>query len=143
MESPVRVLVVDDFKPWLDYLSTLFEEKAGMIIVGTALDGSEAVSQAQSLQPDLILMDIGLPRLSGIEATRKIIQLLPAAKILFVSQYIETAVVQAAIAAGGQGYVVKLDAGIELLSAIESVVQGNRYFSSGLLGLDLKESIEM
>ena len=143
MKLQVRVLVVDDFKPWLDYLKSMFEHKAGMIVVGTALDGCEAVSQAQALQPDLILMDISLPRLNGIEATREIIRLLPDAKIIFVSQHKDPAVVQAAISSGGHGYVVKLDAGNELRSAIESVVKGQRYFSRGLLGLDLTESMEM
>jgi DNA-binding NarL/FixJ family response regulator len=143
MEPVVRVLVVDDFKPWLDYLKMLFEPTAGMMVVGTATDGHEAISQVRALQPDLILMDVSLPQMSGIEAAREIIRLLPDAKIIFVSQHKDTSVVQAAIAAGGKGYVMKLDAGNELLSAIESVVLGQRYFSRGLLGLDLSESLEM
>ena len=141
--SPVRVLIVDDFKPWLDFLKSLLEKVEGMTIVGTASDGVEAVLRARTLTPDLVLMDVSLPRLSGIEATSEIIRLVPDVKILFVSQHRETVIVQTAIAAGGKGYVVKLDAGTELLPAMESIVQGKRYFSRGLLGLELTETTEM
>lgn len=111
-----------------------------MRIVGFAADGKEAVAEAQSLQPDLILMDISLPTLSGIEAARQIMRLVPKAKIIFVSQHRESVVIQTALAAGGWGYIAKMDAGRELLPAMTAVVEGKRYVSSGLPAVDLAET---
>jgi DNA-binding NarL/FixJ family response regulator len=84
------------------------------------------------LQPDLILLDIGLPSMNGIEAARRIRKLSPKSKILFVSQESSADLVQEALALGALGYVVKTDAGKELLTAVKAVVQGKQYLSSGL-----------
>lgn len=138
--SLVRILVVDDFKPWLSFINTMLAREVDLQIVGFASDGRDAVAQAQALQPDLILMDISLPTLSGIEATRQIMRLVPKAKVIFVSQHREPVVARTALAAGGRGYLIKMDAGRELLSAVEAVVQGKRYLSSGLSGVELIET---
>jgi CheY-like chemotaxis protein len=97
-----------------------------------ACDGAEAVQQAQELQPDLILLDIGLPTLNGIEAARRIRKVSTMSKILFVSGNRSTDVVEEALSTGASGYVVKSNAGSELLPAIEAVLRGKQFVSAGL-----------
>lgn len=120
---PLRVLVVDDFAPFRRFVASLVREQQALKIVGEAADGVEAVRKAEELQPDLILLDIGLPRLNGIEAARRIHQLCPQCKILFLSQESSPAVVQAALATGAWGYVVKTDAGSKLLPTITAILR--------------------
>jgi CheY-like chemotaxis protein len=105
-------------------------------IVGMASDGPEAVLKAAELHPDLILMDVNLPELSGIQAAAKIRGLSPESKILFVSQNLDFDVALAALSAGGFGYVVKSDAESELLAAIEAVISGERFVSALLADHD-------
>lgn len=136
----VRVLIVDDYKPWVNFVLKFLDDVPGLRIVGVALDGDEAIIQTQLLRPDLVLMDISLPLRNGIDAARQIIRFVPGSRIIFVSQKYEPPLVQAAIAAGGQGYVVKVDVAGELLQAIEAVVEGRRYFSRRLLDPDLTET---
>jgi DNA-binding NarL/FixJ family response regulator len=97
-------------------------------IVGEASDGLEAVQKALELTPDLILMDIGLPSLNGIEAARQILKLVPESKILFLSQESSAEVMQEALSLGACGYVVKVNAGIELIPAIDAVLSGKTFF---------------
>ena len=104
-----------------------------MRIIGEASDGLEAVQKAEELNPDLILLDIGLPKLNGIEAAHRISRLVPAAKILFVSQENDKDIVAAALSNGAKGYLRKQNAGTELLSAVEVVLRGNRFVSEGLI----------
>jgi len=94
----------------------------------------EAIELAQALQPDLILLDIGLPKLNGIEAVRRIRELAPQSRILFVSQESSVDVVQAAFNLGASGYVVKMDAGSELLTAVDAVLRGERFVGSRFAG---------
>jgi len=100
-------------------------------VICEASDGLEAVHSAEELKPDLILLDIGLPTLNGIEAARQIRQLCPESKIIFVSQESDADIVQEALSFGALGYVVKTMAGVELLTAIEAVCRG-RLFVGGL-----------
>lgn len=93
-------------------------------MVGEASDGLEAVHKSEELQPDLIVLDLGLPTLNGIEAARRIRQLSPRSKILFLSQESSTDVVREALGSGAQGYLVKTQAGSELLPAVDAVLQG-------------------
>jgi DNA-binding NarL/FixJ family response regulator len=124
-------LVVEDFEEFRRFLcSTLMETTEGEI-VGEVSDGLQAVYQAEKLQPDLILLDLGLPTLNGIQAARRIRQLSPNSKILFVSQNSSPEVAQAALKVGAQGYLVKSDA-IELTSAISTVLGGAQFVSSHL-----------
>jgi CheY-like chemotaxis protein len=103
-------------------------------VIGVASDGLEAVLKTEALQPDLILLDIGLPKLNGIEAARRIRSAAPESKILFLSQEGDLDVARAALSAGGHGYVVKSDAEDELIAAIEMVMEGKRYVSRTLAG---------
>jgi DNA-binding NarL/FixJ family response regulator len=127
-----RVLVVEDYEPFRRMLTRTLAGVSGLQIVGEASDGLEGVWQAERLRPDLILLDLELPALNGIEAARRIRNLVPECKILFVSQESSADVVQEAFNSGAQGYVVKGQAGSELLAALEAVRQGRQFISHGL-----------
>jgi len=103
-----------------------------------ASDGVEAVELAQELQPQLILLDIGMPKLHGIDAARRIRELVPQSKILFVSQESSVDVVQEAFSIGASGYVVKMDVGCELLTAVSAVLRGERFVGSRFAGHSFK-----
>jgi CheY-like chemotaxis protein len=106
-------------------------------------DGSEAVQKAEELKPDLILLDISLPKLNGIEAARQIRKLSPNSKILFVSMDNSLDIVQVALGTGALGYVYKADAGSELLLAVEAVLRGERFISSGIEGSEYTGTSEL
>jgi DNA-binding NarL/FixJ family response regulator len=103
-------------------------------VIGQVSDGLEAVRQAQKLQPDLILLDIGLPTLNGIEAARRIREISPTSKILFVSQNRSPDIAEEALSTGADGYVVKTDGASELLAAVKAVLEGKRFVSASLGG---------
>jgi|SRR5580658_9273802 DNA-binding NarL/FixJ family response regulator len=137
MTSIVRIILVDDFEPWRRFIASLLQENPDWQIVCEASDGIEAVQKAKEFQPDLILLDIGLPELNGIEAAPSIRKIAPKSKILFLSENRDSEIAAAALSAGGNGYVVKSDGADELLLAIESVLHGKRFVSSTFKGLDL------
>jgi DNA-binding NarL/FixJ family response regulator len=110
----------------------MLEKHVEMQFAGEAQDGLEAVQKATELRPDLILLDVGLPHLNGIEAAEQIHQALPETTILFVAQNNDAELARAALSEGAKGYVLKADAGKELWRAIEAVLQGKRFVSSGL-----------
>ena len=132
--SSIRVLVVDDFAPWRQITHTLLQNKPELKVVGEASDGLEAVQKARELKPDLILLDIGLPKLSGIAAARQIRDLAPKSIILFVSENYSADIAREALRTGGRGYVIKSDAGSELLTAVEAVMHGKQFVSPRLVG---------
>lgn len=129
----VTILVVDDFEPFRRFLCTELEASPESQVIGEASDGLQAVQKAEELQPDLILLDIGLPTLNGIEVASRIARLVPAAKILFVSQSNDPDVVAAALSNGAKGFVRKQNANTELLPAVEAVLRGDRFVSKGLI----------
>ena len=137
--SPIRVLVVDDYEPWRRFFSTTLQKKRELQVIGQVSDGLEAVQQAQETQPDLILLDIGLPTLNGIEAARRIREVSPASKVLFVSENRSRDIAEEALSTGANGYVVKSDAANELLPAVDTVLQGKRFVSTSLAGHDLTD----
>ena len=112
----------------------MLRKKPELQIIGELSDGLTAVQKVEELNPDLILLDIGLPTLNGIEAARRIRKLVPKAKILFLTQESSNDIVQEAFSLGARGYVVKAQAGTELLAAVEAVLQGKQFVSSGLAG---------
>jgi DNA-binding NarL/FixJ family response regulator len=132
--STFRVLVVEDYEPFRSFVCSTLAKRPELQIVGQASDGLEAAQKAHELQPDLILLDIGLPTLNGIDAARRIRKVAPKSKILFVSQESSPDVVEEALALGALGYVVKTRAGSELLAAVEAVRRGRQFVSAGLLG---------
>ena len=132
-----RVLIVDDYEPFRRVVRLILEVTDDLQIVGEASDGLEAVQKAQELRPDLILLDIDLPRLNGIQAARRLRDLVPRPKILFLSVESSSDVVREAFNVGGVGYVQKLHVQSELLPAIEAVCQGNQF-----IGADLTDEIK-
>jgi len=114
----------------------MLETRPEIRVVAEAGDGLEAVQKAQELNPDLILLDIGLPNLNGLEAAKRICQVAPDAKIVFLTQNRDRDVVQAALSDGARGYILKADAWRELLTAVDQVVGGNYFLSSGIEKLD-------
>ena len=129
--SSIRVLVVDDFEPFRRLICSILQHNLpGLQTIVEASDGVEAVELAQALQPDLILLDIGLPKLNGMEAARRMRELAPQSKVLFVSQESSVDIVQAAFSTGAAGYVVKVDAGSELPTAVNAVLRGDRFVGS-------------
>jgi len=131
-KSPVRILLVDDFEPLRRVLSSTLRRKLEAPVIYQESNGLEAVQRAQEVQPDLILLDIGLPGLNGIEAAKRIRQLAPNSKILFLSENRSGDIAEAALRTGALGYVVKSDAANELLPAITAVLQGRRFVSARL-----------
>jgi len=132
--SSIRVLVVEDYAAFRRVLVSAIQSKAEIQVICEVADGPEAVQKARELQPELILLDIGLPRLNGIEAARQIRNLSPESKILFVSQESSPDIVQAALETGAKGYVVKADVGRELIPALDAVLRGQTYVSKSLSG---------
>ncbi len=132
--STVRVLVVDDHEPFRRFACSTLGKRRNLQVIGEASDGLEAVRKAEELQPDLVVLDIGLPTLNGIEVARRIHKLCPECKILFMSQESSAEVAQEAFSLGALGYIVKAHAGSELLTAVEAVCQGKRFVSKGLSG---------
>lgn len=123
----VRVLVVDDFTAWRQYVVEKLKENPKLRVVDFASDGLEAVRKAEELKPDLILLDIGLPRMNGIEAARQIRKLVPKSKIIFLTQECSPDVVQAALSVGAEGCVLKTNAESDLLAAVEVVTSGRQF----------------
>lgn len=141
MTRAVRVMLVDDFKPWRSFAASLVQTNPEWQIVCEVLDGLEAIEKAEELQPDLILLDISLPKLSGIEAAPSIRKVSPGSKILFLSENRDPDIAAAALSAGGHGYVVKSDSEDELLAAVEAVLHGNRFVSSTFNGFDFTSAV--
>lgn len=133
-----RILLADDHALMLDGFSNLLEPKYA--VVGTVEDGKALVEAAIRLKPDLIILDITMPILNGIDAAREIRKHLPAAKLLFVTMHNSPAYLQAALAAGANGYAVKSSGRSELLEAVETVLSGKRYVTPGLGGEGLDQS---
>ena len=127
--SSIRVLVAEDFPSFRRYLVSRMQSRADFQIICEVADGSEAIQKARALQPDLILLDIGLPGRNGIEAAREIRSLSPNSKILFVSENHSPDIVEAALHTGALGFVAKSDAASDLFPAVKAVLEGKEFVS--------------
>jgi len=132
--APIRILIVDDFQPWRSLVSSILQDRRKFRVIGEASDGLEAVRKSAELQPDLILLDIGLPGLNGIEVARQVCALVPGCKILFVSEHRCPTMVQEALRSGActRGYVLKSAVLTDLLPAVEAIMQDGQFVSGSL-----------
>ena len=134
--SLIRVLVVDDNEPFRRFVRATLRSKPELKVISEVSDGLEAVQKALELQPDLIVLDIGLPGLNGLEAARRIRKLSPKSTILFLSQESSPDIVQEALSLGALGYVMKAHAAVDLLIAVEAVLRNEQFVSSALKAVD-------
>lgn len=129
----IRTLVVDDLEEMRHFVGSKLAETTQCQVVGEASDGFQAVKEAERLQPDLILLDIGLPTLNGIQAARRIRELSPNSKIMFFTQNCSSEIAQGALRTGANGYLLKSDA-LDLPCAIETILRGEQFVSSRVKG---------
>jgi DNA-binding NarL/FixJ family response regulator len=130
----IRILIVDDFEDWRRQVHSLLQGRPAWQVIAEASEGLEAVQKAEELKPDLILLDIGLSKLNGIEAALQIRQRSPNSRIIFLSQNSDLDVVRTALGTGALGYVLKIDAGCELLPSVDAVLGGEQFVSSSVKG---------
>jgi DNA-binding NarL/FixJ family response regulator len=135
----LKALVVDDFEAFRVLVCSTLQQMSGFQVIDEASDGLEAVEKAERLQPDLVVLDLGLPKLNGFEVVKRLRQIAPQASILLLSQERSSNVVREVLRLGALGYVHKSRAGSELLVAIETVLAGRRYVSRGLDGIEFGE----
>jgi len=131
--SVIRILVVDDHELVRRAICSLLSSDPVVEVVCQMADGEQAVLKAEEIQPDLVLLDISLPGISGIEAARRIRGVSPNSRIIFLSQHDSLQMVQDAVRVGGHGYVTKMDAGSDLLKAIRTVREGKRFVSQRIV----------
>ncbi len=125
--SKARVLIADDHALLAEGLAALL--RLSYEVVGTSPDGRKMVSDAERLRPDLIMLDIGMPGLNGLEAARQVRKLQPHVKLIFVTQQVDIRYLEAALKAGANGFVAKQSASSELLVAMEKVLRGGRFIT--------------
>jgi DNA-binding NarL/FixJ family response regulator len=138
----MRILLADNHKLFCEGLRTLFATHSGMEVVGEASNGRMAVRLARELSPDLVIMDIGMPELNGMEATRQIRSELPNVKVVAVSMHADRHYVSGMLSAGASGYVLKDSAFTELKEAILTVMNGGRYLSPDILGVVVDDYVQ-
>jgi len=129
--KPITILLTDDQMIIRSGLRGLLEKEDDMLVVGEAENGQEAVELAQKLKPDVVIMDLAMPVLSGLEATRQILELLPTTKILVFSSYADYAYIEEVMKLGASGSLAKHTASHELPKAIREVYKGHTYCSAG------------
>jgi DNA-binding NarL/FixJ family response regulator len=129
---PVRILIADDHALVRDGLRMNLEARGDFVVVGAAGNGREALAQALALVPDVIVMDIAMPELNGIEATRLICEQLPEVKVLILSMYSSSEHSFRALRSGARGYILKESAGEEVVTAVSAIMRGRLYFGAGV-----------
>jgi len=130
--TPIRVLVADDHRLFRDGLRALLNSVPDLEVVGEAGDGEEVVAKAAAVQPDVILMDLQLPGLNGVEATRRILRSQPSVNVLVLTMFEDTDTVLAAMRAGARGYILKDTDEEALLRSVRAVASGEALFGPGV-----------
>jgi DNA-binding NarL/FixJ family response regulator len=138
--STIRIIIADDVRDWRRQVLLLFEARPEWQAIAEAADGPEAIQKAEELKPDLIVLDIGLPKLNGIEVARRVCQVSPRTRIVFLSQNDDLDIVEAALSTGALAYVHKTAAQSELLLAVDAALGGKRFVSSRLKGNKFTDS---
>jgi DNA-binding NarL/FixJ family response regulator len=129
----VRILLADDHALVRDGLRMNIEARGDFVVVGEAVNGRDALAQAQALLPDVVVMDIAMPELNGIEATSLICELLPEVKVLILSMYSSSEHSYRALRSGARGYILKESAGDEVVTAVSTIMRGRHYFGTGVV----------
>jgi two-component system, NarL family, response regulator NreC len=130
--QPLKIIVVDDFEPIREVVCSILREDGRFEVIAQLSDGAQAVEYAQRLQPDLILLDISLPSLNGIEAARQIAVSTPRARVLFVSENNDKYVVRSALEAGARGYILKSELDDDLFPALTAIIRGKTFVGNRL-----------
>lgn len=138
--SGISIIVVDDYQPWRNYVCSILPKWLDSPAIAEARNGMEAVHMAEELQPDLILLDVGLPELNGIEAARYILETSPHSKILFVSEDRSPEIAEEGLRTGARGYIAKSSAATDLWPAIQAVLRGELFLGKGLSVLSVDRS---
>src|SRR5215813_985288 len=125
----VRILLADDHTLVREGLRKILEAQSGWEVIGEAADGREAVRQALELKPDLVILDLAMPQLSGVDAIQQIVRRLPSTRVLVLSMHADEVYVTRAIKAGAHGYLLKDSAGTDLLRAVTALTQNKSFFS--------------
>jgi DNA-binding NarL/FixJ family response regulator len=139
----IRIIIADDHKIVRDGLRSLLQREAEMQVIGEAENGRMAVALASKLSPDIIVMDIGMPDLNGIEATRHIVADLPGVKVIALSMHSDKRFVSGVLKAGASGYLLKDCAFEELTQAIETVLSGRIYLSPTITGVIVEDYVHI
>jgi len=128
-DRSLRILVVDDHEIFREQVCALLRSKPGFEIICEAANGLQGVSQAEELQPDVVVLDVSMPRLGGIEAAGRIHRVAPKSQIVFLSQHNSETIAQTALAAGALAYVTKSTVSTDLIRAVEAVSEGKKFVS--------------
>jgi DNA-binding NarL/FixJ family response regulator len=129
---PVRILIADDHAVVRECLKMILESLSDMVVVGEARDGNDVLEKAESLRPDVIIMDISMPELNGIEATRIIRERLPGVRVIILSMHQTNEHVFQAMQVGARAYLLKESAGFSIVNAVRAVMRGRKYFGEGI-----------
>jgi DNA-binding NarL/FixJ family response regulator len=127
--APFRILLADDHEVVRAGLRALLEEQSGWEVVAEAVDGRDAVEKASKLKPDVVVIDIAMPSLNGLEAVRQIVKAVPNTKVLVLTMYDSDPLIQQVLQAGARGYLLKSDAGRDLVSAIDALRRNKTFFT--------------
>jgi DNA-binding NarL/FixJ family response regulator len=139
--KPLRILVVDDHQVFREQICGILRSQSGFEVICEAADGLEGVSRADELQPDIVVLDISMPTLGGIEAAGRIHRVAPKSQIVFLSQHNSETIAQTALAAGALAYVTKSSASTDLIRAVKAVSEGKKFVSK-LVRWDSKPQAE-
>lgn len=134
MKNSIKVILADDHRHVLNSIAALLEQLPNIKVVAKAENGEKALALAQSIQPDVVILDIDMPKLNGLQVSARLRSLEPEVKILILTIYDEASIVRAAFNQGANGYVLKNRVASDLVNALKKIVQGERFVSAPVAG---------